>query len=588
MTYDDFELQIGPVGNDGLFVRVLSSPAGQAEEWVDPHEILDAARPWCEPSRNLTLDPLAAGSTPALVGGRLFRALFAGAVGDLFHQSLAQLAPDESRRPLRIRLRINPRDRGLAFLQRLPWELLFREATEDFLALSRSTPVVRCLDIPRPAPPLLVARPLSVLLLASQSPGSPHLGLERELAELETALAKNPDVALHVLHSPDSRSLRRALEARPVHVLHFMGHGAFDHASGEGALLLAGSDGFAETVTGRHLATKVKDFPTLRLAVLNACETAVVSIEAGHSPFTGVAASLVLGGLPAVVAMQRPIADAHAIAFSAAFYDRLAQGSPVEEALTEGRQAIHSLAPEGAEWAVPVLFLRTPTGDLFTGPAAAEVVVPEAARPGSSRTRALASGLAGMALAVLGTWVTLRAIQPSVREPDPELQKVVEPPPPDPGAEKPSEPLPKAAPAATSGRASEPRKAVVVNAGEGLRFEVQGEPAMLSTFIPSLSREATKLIDSGLLSAPGRPGPLCVAVSLRPPNRGTYQEAGQSFATCGLTADLRLCGPGGGGLGRVPVTRSDAHSGEACDSAAEALAPEVVARLAQQLKEGSI
>ena len=35
------------------------------------------------------------------------------------------------------------------------------------------------------------------------------------------------------------------------------------------------------------------------------------------------------------------------------------------EALTEGRQAIHSAKPEGFEWATPVLFLRMPDGNVF-------------------------------------------------------------------------------------------------------------------------------------------------------------------------------------------------------------------------------
>jgi hypothetical protein len=142
-----------------------------------------------------------------------------------------------------------------------------------------------------------------------------------------------------------------------------MGHGAFDPASGEGALLCGGPGGRL-LVTGRHLAAKLKDLDALRLVVLNACETAVVGGEAAQSPFAGVAAALVLGGIPAVVAMQSSIQDAHSLAFTPAFYHRLAGGMSVEEAVTEGRQAILSQEPETAAWANPVLFLRA-AGGLF-------------------------------------------------------------------------------------------------------------------------------------------------------------------------------------------------------------------------------
>ncbi len=72
-----------------------------------------------------------------------------------------------------------------------------------------------------------------------------------------------------------------------------------------------------------------------------------------------------LGGVPAVVAMQRPISDRAAIGFSTAFYRHLARGDSLDIALTEGRQAIHSVRSDTCEWATPVLFLRLPEGNVF-------------------------------------------------------------------------------------------------------------------------------------------------------------------------------------------------------------------------------
>ncbi|MGH7490686.1 MAG: CHAT domain-containing protein [bacterium] len=104
----------------------------------------------------------------------------------------------------------------------------------------------------------------------------------------------------------------------------------------------------------------MRDRSSLRLVFLNACLTARAS-SAG--PYAGLATALLRAGIPAVVAMQFPISDAAAIAFSRAFYRRLAASDTVDAAVTEGRLAIHRLGR--GEWATPVLFERLTTGRLF-------------------------------------------------------------------------------------------------------------------------------------------------------------------------------------------------------------------------------
>jgi hypothetical protein len=91
-----------------------------------------------------------------------------------------------------------------------------------------------------------------------------------------------------------------------------------------------------------------------------------------------VAAALISrGGIPAVVAMQFPISDKAAIAFSGAFYSRLAAGDPVSAAATEGRLAILELERECPEWVTPVVYLagkddgfeiRSPSGPVAPRP----------------------------------------------------------------------------------------------------------------------------------------------------------------------------------------------------------------------------
>jgi len=309
----------------------------------------------------------------------------------------------------------------------VPWELLYRQATEEFLALSRGTPIVRALDVPRPVAVRAYRPPLRILAVLARDPGSSPLSLEEELKRLREALEEDPEIQLETLEDPDPQTLRNVLDQKDIHILHYMGHGAFEPATGEGALLFGSPKGRLP-VTGWHLATKLKDLDALRLVVLNACKTAVVAGKAMQGPFAGVAAALVLGGIPAVVAMQSSIMDVHSVTFTAAFYRRLARGMSVEEAVTEGRQAILSQEPETAAWAIPVLFLRA-AGSLFSEERRAvadpEALPPPAARQGrrSFPIRIVLLVLLSVALgAGLLRWipsVTLRKTDPRSETPVP-------------------------------------------------------------------------------------------------------------------------------------------------------------------------
>jgi tetratricopeptide (TPR) repeat protein len=93
---------------------------------------------------------------------------------------------------------------------------------------------------------------------------------------------------------------------------------------------------------------------------LNSCEGARGS---EGDPFSGTAATLVRRGVPAVVAMQYQITDSAAIEFSRAFYESLADGLPVDAAVTEARVAVSMGSM--LEWGTPVLYLRSPDGRIF-------------------------------------------------------------------------------------------------------------------------------------------------------------------------------------------------------------------------------
>ena len=82
--------------------------------------------------------------------------------------------------------------------------------------------------------------------------------------------------------------------------------------------------------------------------------------------FAGVAQHLVLQGLPAVIAMQFEITDQAAITLAQAFYEALVTGQPLEAAITRGRQMIDSQNPGTREYGLPVFYLNTVDGTLFS------------------------------------------------------------------------------------------------------------------------------------------------------------------------------------------------------------------------------
>jgi tetratricopeptide (TPR) repeat protein len=114
-------------------------------------------------------------------------------------------------------------------------------------------------------------------------------------------------------------------------------------------------------VSGRYLGMLLHDLRSLRLAVLNACEGARTSRT---DPFAGTAQSLAQEGIPAVIAMQFEITDEAAITFAHEFYQAVADGYPVDAALAEARKAIFAQGND-VEWGTPVLYLRSPNGQIF-------------------------------------------------------------------------------------------------------------------------------------------------------------------------------------------------------------------------------
>ncbi len=295
---------------------------------------------------------------PEDVGEELFRTIFQG---ELLKSFLGCLEHAKDGPGLRIRLRLN----DVPHLACLPWEYLCEAKGRGFLALSSRTPVVRYLELSEGLGTLLVEPPLRVLAVISAPEEYEELAQAdeewRRLVAAVKPLLASGRIEIERLAHPTREALAERLETgRPVHVLHFVGHGGWSELRGEGMLVFEDEEGHGAPLSGQGLAYLLQDHPSLRLAVLNACNGARASRE---DAFAGTAQTLVHHGVPAVVAMQAEVTDATACRFAEKFYRALAAGLPIDSCVGEVRKAL--AAEANPEWGTPVVYLRAQDSRLF-------------------------------------------------------------------------------------------------------------------------------------------------------------------------------------------------------------------------------
>jgi hypothetical protein len=369
MEYLDFDLEIGPGSGQTYPLALLRSPMGQARGAMAFPFAPAALDTWL---KDVQLAVLRSGNVRRRVpapqeqavqqfGQRLFGALLAGEIGRLYDASLLQAS--QRGRGLRLRLRILAPE-----LAGIPWEYLYDTRQGEYICLARSTPVVRDLKSPLALQPLPVKPPLRILgMVASPSDQDP-LDIAREQGRLQTALQRAVGrglVHLKWMSGQNWRDLQREMRGGPWHIFHFIGHGGYDPKGEDGLLALTGEDGKTELLGSTEAGRLIAGHLSLRLVVLNACEGARGS---QRDLFSSMATTLARRGVPAVLAMQEEISDDAAIELTRTFYEVLAEGRPVDEAIGEARTAISVSLKHSLEWGTPVLYLRTPTGVLFDLP----------------------------------------------------------------------------------------------------------------------------------------------------------------------------------------------------------------------------
>ena len=360
--YLDFEITVRKSGDD--YLLRAESGGGQAE--------VTFTSPFNEDKKALigaTLTKVAlrssakvrSSSAPEVkkmkeVGAILFQQAITGPVREFYYKCQGQA--DQQGKGIRWRLSLDPS------VGDLPWEFLYLQ--DEFLALNPRSPVVRYIKGAARVAPLKAEHPMQVLVVIASPSDEVPLDTTAEKDRITAALqplAKKGLVEVTFIEGPDTwERLIDALLPNQTHILHFIGHGAFDEKQSEGVLIMEDADGLATRIDSERLRVLVQGKTRLRLVVLNSC-LGTQGDEA--QPFSSMAAGLVRSGIPAVIAMQFEISDHAAQEIAETFYRSLALNMPVDAAVTEARRKIFLSDKDSLEWATPILFMQVPDGRLF-------------------------------------------------------------------------------------------------------------------------------------------------------------------------------------------------------------------------------
>jgi hypothetical protein len=377
----DVELEISSSGA-GTYLVAARSPSGEATATMrlpfDEEEIesrLRALQTTLIWSTAKTRRVISETEQPVReFGAALFDALIADDVRVLVGASRDRAAHEGKR--LRLVLRIRPPE-----LSRLPWEFLYNPRGDEYLALTM--PLLRYPEVLEPRRPLEVSPPLEILGMVALPSDRDPLDVEEEQQWLQAALVdleRTGQVRLTWIGGQTWRDLQSAMRQGRWHVFHFVGHGGFDRIADEGIVALADEQGGTRLLHAGDLSLLLRDHVSLRLVLLNACDTG----RAGAvDPFSSTAGALVRRGIPAVVAMQYEISDLAAIEFTRTFYGALADGFPIDVGVMEARRAVKLAHRSSLEWGTPVLYLRSTHAHIFDVSASPppEPMPPQAAGP---------------------------------------------------------------------------------------------------------------------------------------------------------------------------------------------------------------
>ncbi len=198
-----------------------------------------------------------------------------------------------------------------------------------------------------------LAETLEVLLIVN--PTGDLDGAEAEGRRIREILSRTPGVRVTELwrEQADFSAVRAALRSGAFDVVHYAGHAFFDPVNRlRSGILCHGR----HVLSGEELAT-IEKLPAM--VFFNACESARVrspSDRAGGKNTArrletnvGLAEAFLRAGIGNYIGTYWPVGDDAAYAFGAAFYEAVARGAPLGDALGAGRSQVLDL--RSVDWA---------------------------------------------------------------------------------------------------------------------------------------------------------------------------------------------------------------------------------------------
>ncbi|GHO92501.1 hypothetical protein KSF_025490 [Reticulibacter mediterranei] len=256
----------------------------------------------------------------------------------------------------------------------IPWELMFDASSKpgrhicQVIATGRVTSTGRERELfPRMAP--LPERPtrklnkreaqgLSVLFLVN--PTSERPGAEEEIATLCTSLPESISRIILYRQQANQLEMRMRIGAETPHVIHYAGPLPLLSASGEPVLALAGNS----RLDGGAIEQLFQTLPKRPLVFLSYYDeerqlragTSSLGQQERDEASERLAAALLNAGAGAVVAMRWPINTFRTREFVSLFYEDVADGVTLGEALRRARMTLAQHYVDDTSWATFVLY----------------------------------------------------------------------------------------------------------------------------------------------------------------------------------------------------------------------------------------